>query len=232
MPIADDELMAYADGELDAQRRSEIELALRTDAQLAQRVRAHQAMRKRVQAAFDDELTEPMPGGVLRALETRERAEASNDASWGWRRWGGIAASLLIGLLIGRTLLPSGAPIAWQADDVVAGGALERALSTQLASAATEVTSVRVPISFVDRSGRYCRAFQADRQAGVACRSEDRWVVQALVVDTPTSAASGALRQAASALPSMLLDEIDARIAGVPLNSAQETSARESGWRR
>jgi len=89
-----------------------------------------------------------------------------------------------------------------------------------------------VPISFVDRSGRYCRAFQADRQAGVACRSEDRWVVQALVVDTPASAASGALRQAGSALPSMLLDEIDARIVGVPLNSAQETSARESGWRR
>jgi hypothetical protein len=232
MPIADDELMAYADGELDAQRRSEIELALRDDALLAQRVREHQAMRARVRAAFDDELTEPMPAGVLRALEVRERAEASNDPSWGWRRWGGIAASLLIGLLIGRTLLPSGAPIDWQGSEVVAGGALDRALSTQLASAATEITPVRVPISFVDRSGRYCRAFQADRQAGVACRTEDRWVVQALVVDTPATTASGGVRQAASALPSMLLNEIDARIAGVPLSSAQETSAREGGWRR
>ena len=232
MPIADDELMAYADGELDAQRRREIELALRDDPRLAHRVREHQAMRARVRAAFDDELSEPMPAGALRALEARERAEASNDASWGWRRWGGIAASLLIGLLIGRTLLPTGAPIDWKADEVVAGGVLERALSTQLASAATEITPVRVPISFVDRSGRYCRAFQADRQAGVACRTEDRWVVQALVVDTPASAASGGVRQAASALPSMLLNEIDARIAGVPLNSAQETSAREGGWRR
>ena len=232
MSIADDELMAYADGELDPQRRSVIELALRNDARLAERVREHQAMRARVRAAFDDELTEPMPAGVLGALEARQHAEASNDASWGWRRWGGIAASLAIGLLIGRTLPPSGAPIDWQTNEVVAGGALERALSTQLASAATEITPVRVPISFIDRSGRYCRAFRADRQAGVACRSEDRWVVQALVVDTPASAASGGLRQAASALPSMLLNEIDTRIAGVPLNGAQETSARESGWRR
>jgi len=232
MTIADDELMAYADGELDEQRRTEIELALRDDARLAQRVREHQAMRARVRAAFDDELTEPMPAGVLRALQAREHAEASNDPSWGWRRWGGIAASLAIGLLIGRTLPPAGAPFDWQANEVVARGALERALSTQLASAATEITPVRVPISFVDRSGRYCRAFQADRQAGVACRSEDRWVVQALVVDTPASAASGGVRQAASALPSTLLNEIDARIDGAPLNSAQETSARQSGWRR
>lgn len=46
------------------------------------------------------------------------------------------------------------------------------------------------------------------------------------------AAPAGAMRQAASALPPAVLQAIDARIAGDPLDAARKRQARDRGWRR
>jgi hypothetical protein len=43
--------------------------------------------------------------------------------------------------------------------------------------------------------------------------------------------AGGGYRQAGSALPPAVLDAIDERIAGAPLDAAGEQAARNKGWR-
>jgi hypothetical protein len=113
---------------------------------------------------------------------------------------------------------------------IIARGALAEALSQQLASAPQPGAPIAVRMSFVDRAGRFCRAFELDGQAGLACRSGEQWTVQALVEAGQTG--GGTMRQAASALPASLLSEIDSRIRGDPLNAADEQKARTQGWKR
>ena len=91
---------------------------------------------------------------------------------------------------------------------------------------------VSVRLSFIDRKGRYCRAFESTGQAGLACRDGATWQVQALVSAPAGSPPGAGMRQAASPLPPALLGEIDQRIAGEPLNAAAEQEARRKGWQR
>ena len=87
-----------------------------------------------------------------------------------------------------------------------------------------------MPLSFLDKDGRYCRTFSTGRLAGLACRDASGWAVQAT---TPAERPeTGALRQAGSALPRALLEAVDARIAGTALTAAEEQQARDRGWIR
>lgn len=255
MKISPDTLMAYADGELDAATRAAVALAVAADPALAAQVAAHQAMRVRVRAAFDAELSEPLSQRLRQAAQFAATAEvvdlaerraaqavvpplavARERAGSGWLAWGGMAAGLMVGVLLGRLELPGSdlAPttVSSGTSGVLVSTGLAEALGTQLASAPTE-GAVAVRLSFIDRDGRYCRAFELTGQAGLACRSGDGWMVQALVASTQSSlGAEGGLRQAASPLPPALLSEIDQRIAGDPLDAGAEQKARSRGWQR
>lgn len=261
-PISDTMLMAYADGELDATERAQVEQALLADVALRARLDRHLALGSRVQAAYRAVLDEPVPDRLLQAVaaplpaatvtslaehrERRQRAAAGSDKSdardaWGWARWGGMAASVALGVLVAQALprlqAPAAGdlPFAAQGDGLVARGAVAQALSSQLAgSAAAPGTGVAVQLSFVDREGRYCRTFQAASLAGLACREGDNWSLQVLAAgpSTPASAPADGLRQAASALPAAVLSAIDARIEGAPLDARAEAAARDRQWRR
>jgi len=89
--------------------------------------------------------------------------------------------------------------------------------------------AVRVGVSFAARDGQYCRGFVMGSSAGLACRAGDRWRIPVLAEAEPE--ASGGYRQAGSALPPAVLDAIDARIAGKPLDAAGEAAARARDWR-
>ena len=175
--LDDQTLMAYADGELDAAGRLQVEQALAADANLAARVRAHQALRRRVAAAYDPELQDTVPERLLRAAapptaplldlagaraaRAASRAPGSRHALAGWARWGGLAACLVLGLALGTRLQQSGTEESVYASagaGLVARGALARALDGQAAGAAGP-SAVAVSLSFVDRGGRYCRAY-------------------------------------------------------------------------
>jgi len=259
-PITDEQLMAFADGELAGAERDSVAAAVAADPALAERLAQQQRLRARLNAAFADELDEPVPERLLQAVApapapapaparapvislARHRAAveaartpAAPRAHSGWVQWGGLAASIAIGVLIGHFAWPgsSAAPdgFALEAGKLVARGPVQASLSTQTAATPEPGAAVQLHFSFVDQAGRYCRTFSTSGDAGLACREGNDWAVQ-LLVDSPTGAApSGGMRQAGSALPAALLAEVDRRIDGPPLNAAAEQQALQRGWQR
>lgn len=247
MKWTDDTLMAFADGELDMAQRADIERELATDAALRQRVTALALQRERVAAAFAPVLDEPVPDrllGLLRPSSTppaaapvvdlgeRRAAREQRARLPSWAQWGGLAASVLMGVLVGMQFKPTSADPAIELRDgqLLAGGAVEQALVSQLASQPVAGAPVAVQLSFVDRGGSYCRTFSTTAMAGLACKQGERWAVQSLA--TAASAPASAVRQAASALPPAVLSAVDQRIAGDALDPIRERQARDSGWRR
>lgn len=242
MAWTDETLMAFADGELDSSARAEIEAALAADAGLRVRVDALRAQRARVAAAFAPVLDEPMPARLSALLEPAAapsidlraaRAErARRRASLSWAQWGGIAAAVLVGVFGGMRLERRGADplLALHGGRLVAVGVLDAALTTQLASTPSAHSPIAVQLSFLDRTGNYCRTFSAPTLAGLACRQGDQWAVQN-VGDAAAPPSSG-MRQAASALPRTVRDAVDARQSGDMLDAIGERAARDRGWKR
>lgn len=250
--ISDATLMAYVDGELDAAARGEVQRALAVDAALAERVRVQSALRERLRAAWQPVVDEPVPERLLRVLqppaavpsrpvvdlgsarEARDARRARGVRPWmqDWTAWGGIAASLLAGILIGGLAPSGGDTVAFetQAGRLVVRGAVERALSTQLASAPAAGAPVAVQLSFVDKAGHYCRTFSTAGTAGLACRDGAQWLLQQATAAAATP--DGAMRQAASTLPAPILGAVDQRIDGTPLDAVAERAALRNGWQR
>lgn len=244
MSWSDETLMAFADGELDPEQRSEIERALATDAVLRRHVMMMKVQRDRLAAAFAPVLDEPMPDRLSRLLQVpsappavvnlnvvraqRERGRRIPS----WAQWGGMAAGVLLGMLLGMQFDRAAADpaIGLRDGQLVAGGAVGQALSTQLASEPAAGAPVAVQLSFVDKGGNYCRTFSTGAVAGLACQTAGRWIVQDLA--SAETAPAGQVRQAATALPQAVLDAVDRRIAGSALDAARERRARERGWRR
>jgi len=244
MNWTDDTLMAFVDGELDAAQSADLERALVVDAALQARVAALQSQRQRVSAAFATVLDEPMPDRLANLLANAPAAPSATVADLGaaraartqrgtmpgWAQWGGMAASVVMGVLLGVQFAGRGddAPLGVRDGRLVARGAIDQALSTQLASAGS--APVAVQLSFVDRDGSYCRTFSTAALAGLACRQDGHWAVQSLAATSGT--VDGAMRQAATSLPREVLVAVDQRIAGQALDATRERQARDQGWRR
>lgn len=261
MSFSDETLMAYADGELAEPEFSEVERAVRSDPAVAARVAQHQALRAEVFAAFAPVADEPvpprlvaaaLPGKVadlsaVRAARAGGGHHAAPSAShaaghgarrgWSWREWGGVAASLVVGVLVGSLVVGGGArdgadraaiAVAGADGALVARGALADALSRQLAGDGGGV--VEIGVSFAARDGALCRSFAVSQTAGLACRSGDRWRV--VMTAEAEKGGSGEYRQAGTAMPTAVLEAIDARIAGATLDAQGEQAARQRGWQR
>jgi hypothetical protein len=138
-----------------------------------------------------------------------------------------MAASLLLGVLLSwRTLAPRGS--VGEADGaLVARGELATALDTQLASNQPADGAVRVGLTFKTRDGGYCRSFtlRATNTAGLACRAAGEWRIPA----TTHVDASGGMQPAAGTPPA-ILQAVEARISGEPLDAAGEQGAQAGGW--
>jgi len=243
MRFSDEMLMAYADGELDLVARAEIEASMARDPKVAAAVERHRALAAKLRPAYDAVLTEPVPDRLAELvaapgspaivdIASRRRASESAIAVGRWRlpQWAALAASVIVGLFVGVLLMRSGgAAYEETAAGLVARGALDKALTSQLASAGGDA-GVRIGISFRDREGDYCRTFHMHREApvaGLACRSGEEWRLQVLAT---APAHEGELRPAA-AMPMAVLHAVDAAIDGEPLNAALEQAARDKGWR-
>lgn len=250
MSFSDETLMAYADGELEPAARAEVESAMRGDPEVAARVARHQALRTDVFAAFAPVLDEPVPARLSAAatpakVADLDAARAARQApaavaparGWSWAQWGGMAASLAIGVLAGSLLLGGGgsagqpqSAIAAVDGALVARGALADALSSQLASGAAGGAGVKIGVSFAAKDGTLCRSFTIGAAAGLACRQGGQWTLP-VMAEAPQGAA-GEYRQAGSATPAAVLDAIDARISGPALDAEGERAARQGGWVR
>ena len=258
MHFSDETLMAYADGELDPATGAQVEAAMAGDAAMAGRVARHRAMRDDIYASFAPVLDEAVPQRLRDALRPAQAAPASpapayapgpaaNHSRWSLPVWGALAASLVVGVLIGKMARPpfaaaggKSAAVATVDGRLAAGGALARALSQQLASAPRQGQAVSIGITFRAADGQFCRSFtlrdgppQSAPLAGLACRAPaggDRWLIPVLVETPPDAAAPAGYRMAASAAPAVL-QAIDERIAGQPLDAAAERQALQRDWR-
>ena len=242
MRFSDEMLMAYSDGELDLVARAEIEAAMARDPKVAEAVERHRALAAKLRPAYDAVLAEPVPDRLAELVATPGSAAIVNLAAKrrasesamrvGRRRlpqWAALAASVVVGLFAGVLLMRGAdAPYEETATGLVARGELDKALTSQLASAGDDA-GVRIGISFRDRKGDYCRTFHMHREApvaGLACRGGEEWRLQVLAT---APAHEGELRPAA-AMPMAVLHAVDAAIDGVPLNAASERAARDKGW--
>ncbi|MEG0879822.1 MAG: hypothetical protein RSH52_00935 [Janthinobacterium sp.] len=148
--FSDEILMAFADGELDPDTSAQVKAAVAGDAAMGQRVAQHRAMREDVYASFSPILDEAVPQRLCDALRQAEPAPASpapaftprpaaNHSRWALPAWGALAATLVVGVLIGKMALPmleSGDRQGHSADAVstadgrmAAGGVLARAVA-------------------------------------------------------------------------------------------------------
>jgi hypothetical protein len=256
--ITDETLMAFADGELDAAARAAVELALRTDPQLEKRVAEHRALRQRVQAAYSAELSEPIPERLLSAAKrlaeasgtnvvnlqdardamardamARDAAQARPLKTW-WRPAGSIAASLIIGLALGYGRWHQSSPLTRNAGGaLVASGELAQALSEQLAADGSPASAVQIGISFLARSGEYCRTFAlsgAISPAGLACHHGQEWQILTLTQSVAAGNATAAYRTAASEMSPAILKAVEEQISGEPFDPTAEAAARSKDW--
>ncbi|HEX7871375.1 MAG TPA: hypothetical protein VF475_00585 [Sphingobium sp.] len=240
MTIDRDMLAAYAEGQLDEADRARVEAAIAADPALAEDVARHRALRERLQAHFAPVLDMPVPERLLDAVRAPEQASNVVELSAVRAAWadtarklafprlilgGALAASLAIGLVVGSQM-PGSGPVGSAGGQLVAQGTLDTALTTQLASA--DPQPVRVLLSLRNAQGRYCRVFQTDALAGLACRDEGRWKIDRLQNGGPES--GGQYRQAGSALGDVMAAAQGLAPEGA-LDHEAEKAALDAGWK-
>ena len=244
MTYSDETLMAYVDRELDPASTAGIDAAIARDPELAARVERQRKLRAAVHAAFEPILQEPMPKRLLDAASgtTPVTRPARARPRWTWFEWSAMAASVVLGVLIGGTLIVDSrrapavdAGVHWVAErgQLVARGTLARALSEQLASNQKLDASVRIGLTFLSKDGEYCRTFTLEQgsAAGLACSSAGEWRIP-LIAHADRAGSSGAYQTAAAQLPPAVLREVDERIQGTSLDAPEERAAQQRGWKR
>jgi hypothetical protein len=252
--------MAYVDGELPPADHAAFEARLAHEPALASAVARERTLRASLQSAYAPVLDEPVPAGLLDLLAMPGPAAiAANDAlpagtndahratlprarRWTWPQFGAMAASLVLGLLVGARLLAphpaaGGDTLALNvANDgaITAQGHLRDALEQRVAGTDLDPNSnVAVGLTFRNHAQQYCRTFTLDNaSSGIACKQADGWVVADLerATSVPASAV-GAYRTAGSAFSPSLLQAIDAMRDGDTLDAAGETAAKAKGWK-
>ncbi|HYD12283.1 MAG TPA: anti-sigma factor [Allosphingosinicella sp.] len=234
MAIDDDMLMAFVDGELDDIGRARVERAVAQDPALRRRLEEQQRLRDRLSAHYGPIAEEEVPERFRSMLETNVLpfpAAPPRPARPLWQTLTALAATLVLGLLVGRTLLapaPAAGPFAVEGGAMVARGDLAEALETQLASAQAQGAATRIGVTFVHNDGRTCRTFDSQAAAGIACRTGADW--QVLMTAAGSGPQRSDYRQAGS--ENLLVQQAaQEMMAGEPHDDAAERRARDSGWR-
>jgi RNA polymerase sigma-70 factor (ECF subfamily) len=145
-------------------------------------------------AALDKMLDEPVPERLIVVARTTAAIQRGSNViplrrkprlRWTWPRWGAIVASLMIGAVAGQIFQRSRdtVPITTRNGQLLATGALARALSNQLARDDGSAAVVKVDAGFRAKSGDYCRTFllrEENQLVGLACHTHDTWHVLVL----------------------------------------------------
>jgi anti-sigma factor RsiW len=119
MHLTDEQLCAYLDNELDNATREAVSRALAQDPAIRARLESWSAQTEDLRMALDTELHEPLPAGLVRLASapaaTPVAVKQTASASWRDRlaEWlpsprfaGALAAAVLVGIFIGKDLLP------------------------------------------------------------------------------------------------------------------------------
>lgn len=237
--IADESVIAFVDGQLDSEARVAFEARLAREPRLSERVAAHRWMARQIAAAYgppperdvDDALVSRLGLGDGRVVALSEHRRAGHRGRFRAANIAAIAASLALGLVIGRgTPTPNSALIEEQAGRPIASGILAAGLSNQLTG---EPGAVRIGLSFRTDQG-ICRTFRNDRGlSGIGCREGRYWRVPMMTAEL-AYAGSGAgteYQLAGGQIPPAVMAQVDRWIRGEPLAPSEEVEMRKRGWR-
>lgn len=225
-------IAAYVDGEMNLVAAKRIEDAIGTDPDLAKAIDQERALRARLARHFVPILDEPVPdrlsdllSGKVEKLNDRQLARTARWYNTSAVQWAAMAASLVVGVMIGGTALNRDTGyVRDEGGQIVASGSLADALDTQLASNQGSSPKIRIGTSFAAKDGGYCRTFESAALDGIACSDGKNWELRQTLSGGAASeyrqASAGALAEAAAA---MMADE--------PLDAAAEVAAMKRGWR-
>ncbi len=239
--ITDEMLYAWLDGELDATQAARVSAAVDADATLAQRVARQRALGAQLQSRFAPVVEEPIPdrllatiaapaAGVVDLNQVRARRDTRAARRPAWQEWGAIAATLVLGVLVGSVFFNRGDEQSYGVSDgrMLASGELRRALSEEI-SGTTGAGKVAIGLSAHTNAGEICRSFALESgPAGLACRRGSNWVIDVLA---GTNASGADYRQAATSMPESLRLALESRMTGEPLTPEEEATARAKDWR-
>jgi hypothetical protein len=234
--IDEERFFAWLDGELPPEEAARVEAEVTADPELRRRADEHRAMTARLRGAFGSIESQPLPERIAAAASVREdnvidlgaRRERRRFFAAAVPQWASMAAALVLGIALGATINrgdPAG-PVEVRGGSLYAASSVDRALETQLASAASG--DVRVGVTFRDQAGTICRTFEAKGSSGLACRDQERWKLRGLFAAPEGQSAD--YRMAAGADP-RLMEMVDQSIAGEPFDVVGEKAAMERGWR-
>jgi hypothetical protein len=227
--MTDEQIIAYVDGELGPIEALRFERSVEADPALAERVARHHALRERVANHYAPVVQEAVPDRLRTIIDRGPNIISfpgrSKVTPSIFQRYGAMAATLAIGLIVGQFLPHVGAT--GHQGAIVAQAGLTRALDTQLASTGP-ANGYTIGVSFKDKAGDYCRTFDGGAASGIGCHHDGAWQIRQLV--TGDSRAATDYRQAGSANPTTMQAAQD-MMAGAPLNAAQEKIARDKGWK-
>ena len=236
MAIEDEKFFAWLDGELDAAEAAQVKAEVATEPRLMRLAEQHRTLGTRLRKTFATVAAAPLPERLAKAVEPRPAQiidfglRRARRGSWmPLPQWAAIAATLVVGVLVGTTLIGErgGSPVEVRGGTIYAAAGLDRALDTQLASAG-DVEGVRIGVTFRDSAGVVCRSFTEQRSSGLACREGQNWKLRGRFV--APEGQGGDYRMAAGTDPK-LAALIDSTIAGDAFDAAREKSARDRGWR-
>lgn len=218
-------LIAWIDGELAPDDLAQVEQAVAADDQLRALADKHRALRMRFEAAFapiaEQTVALPRSADIVSLDAVRSARSGGTRSAPRWWVPGAIAASLVMGLLIGQ--MGQRAGVGDRADALALAPPLAHALDRQLAG---EAGPLRVTLSFRGHDGAYCRSFTAAHLAGVACRAPEGWQLR---YAAPSQEKTGDYRMAGN--DPAEAGAIAAMIDGDPLDAGSEREARAKGWR-
>ena len=238
MAIDDQKFFAWLDGELDPAEAARVGAEVAADPRLARMAEQHRLFETKVRTAFDAVARAPVPERLTSAVQppraqvvdfgARLRARASRMQWAPVPQWAAMAATLVVGVLVGTSLNTGSAsePVEVRGGKLYAAGSVDQALDRQLASA--DSSQVRIGLTFRDQSGSVCRSFTGAGASGLACREGGDWQLRGLFAEPEGQ--HGEYRMAAGVDPN-LAALIDSTIAGEAFDAEQEKAARERGWR-
>lgn len=231
--IDDETLIAFADGELNEIDRARVEKAVGADPALRARLEQHQRLRARLAAHYAPVANEEVPDRLKTMLEANVgdlAAARERRARPRWQTFTALAATLVLGLAIGRAIeWPGGGPVGFENGTLIAEGSLAEALDSQLASTQADGAATSIGVTFARADGNVCRTFLRRDIAGLACHEPDGW--RLIVATEGSGPGPGEYRQAGSG-SALVMEAAQDLMAGEAFDAAAERQARDSGWRR
>ena len=236
--VTDEAVIQFVDGCMTCNELAAFEARLAIDASLAERVSAHRWMARQIVAAYGSQPEAVIDQSLLDWLGLHEdnvlpftgtrKLKFARAVNWSVGA-GALAASLVIGVMVGQSLLaPPNGLILESHGKLLASGELAERLSNQLTG---EQGPVRIGVSFRADNG-VCRTFHVSQGAsGLGCREGEHWTIPIMVTDDSNPNRPTEYSLAGGDIAPSVMAEVDRRIKGEPFNAEQERQLRNGGWK-